>query len=259
MTRHAILIKKMCFNAERLPIFRKKQKRMRRRVAVPHELALLAGDVYVLAGEKEPDEAERLLVGAFKICAPIMRRRSWRIGTLCEMIPSRSSIYGLNENAGQTIRIRLREPGDGSQALEFHTVLHTLLHELCHNVHQNHSAEFYDLLDEISDEAASVKFRQGAVPSSRGADSFARARGKTTGWARVSTGASGAEAPGWEAAPAAAGSSIWVRAARWAARRACTARARRARQRGRRWRAQRRTRRRTGRVLARATTTMRAS
>ena len=190
---------------------------MRRRVAVPHELASLAGDVYVLADEKEPDKAERLLVGAFKICAPIMRRRSWRIGTLCEMVPTRSSIYGLNENAGQTIRVRLREPGDGTQALEFHTVLHTFLHELCHNVHANHSAEFYDLLDEISDEAASVKFRQGAwiCATCVRANSFSRAYAracvcveKTTGWARASMAASGAVVPGWEAAPVAAGYSI---------------------------------------------------
>ena len=128
----------------------------RRAVDLPVELRDLCGSVYVLKDYADPARCEGLLMGAFVVCAPVMRKRGWRIGTLCEMVPTRSSIYGLNEGAGRVIRLRLREPGDSKQLLPAHSVLHTFLHELCHNVHGSHSADFYDLLDLISDEAACV-------------------------------------------------------------------------------------------------------
>jgi len=101
--------------------------------------------------------SHELLVRASKIAAPIARKRGWRVGRLKEFQPKNNSLYGLNVNRGQEVCIRTRSADGGF--LEFEAVLKTLLHELVHNVHGNHSATFYEMLDELEKEAESVLFR----------------------------------------------------------------------------------------------------
>jgi hypothetical protein len=130
--------------------------------ALPMDLRDVVRDsVSVLDGERDPAKAERALIDALRVSAPSMRRRKWTVGALSEFFPARSQqLYGINSGHGAKILIRLRAPGDRAQLLEPHVVLHTLLHELVHNVHSNHSAEFYDLLEVLRDEAAAVQVRQ---------------------------------------------------------------------------------------------------
>lgn len=86
------------------------------------------------------------------IVKPIMRRRSWRVGTLAEFYPAETNLLGLNINRGQKINLRLRYPGDANQFLPLEQVVDTMLHELCHNVIGPHNQEFHALWDQLRDE-----------------------------------------------------------------------------------------------------------
>lgn len=86
------------------------------------------------------------------VVKPIMRQRSWRVGTLAEFYPSQSNLLGLNINHGQKINLRLRHAGDATQFLRFEDVVDTMLHELCHNVIGPHNQAFHALWDQLRDE-----------------------------------------------------------------------------------------------------------
>eukprot|EP00911_Craspedida_sp_UC1_P001493 UC1_evm3s1127 len=117
----------------------------------------LFGRVTALKRQADQETAAAMLLRAAHQVEPIMRKRGWRVGHLAEFCPKSPQLLGLNVNRGQKINVRLR-PGSGggnnssSGFYPFESVLGTLLHELCHNVHGNHSAEFYTLLDEITAE-----------------------------------------------------------------------------------------------------------
>ncbi|OKL59568.1 hypothetical protein UA08_05113 [Talaromyces atroroseus] len=103
---------------------------------------------------RRPREAEALQIlrKVASLVKPIMRQRSWRVGTLCEFYPHQRNLLGLNVNAGQKICLRLRYPTDERQFLPLEQVVDTMLHELCHIVHGPHNREFHALWNQLRDE-----------------------------------------------------------------------------------------------------------
>ncbi|KAI9778582.1 MAG: hypothetical protein M1839_007975 [Geoglossum umbratile] len=105
-----------------------------------------------------PREAEALLLlkKIASLVRPIMRQRGWRVGLLQEfyppVAPDGQHLLGLNENAGERISIRLREPFDKTQFLPRETIVETMLHELTHNVHGPHDEKFHALLQKLREE-----------------------------------------------------------------------------------------------------------
>lgn len=81
--------------------------------------------------KRRPREAEALLMlrKIASLVKPIMRRRSWRVGALCEFFPRERNLLGLNINGGQKICLRLRYHTDERQFLPMEHVLDTMLHE----------------------------------------------------------------------------------------------------------------------------------
>ncbi|KAL4979420.1 WLM domain-containing protein [Aspergillus desertorum] len=101
-----------------------------------------------------PRESEALLIlrKIASLVKPIMRRRSWRVGTLCEFYPQQRNLLGLNVNGGEKICLRLRYAGDQNQFLPLEQVVDTMLHELCHIVHGPHNQQFHALWNQLRDE-----------------------------------------------------------------------------------------------------------
>lgn len=91
-----------------------------------------------------------------------MRAKRWFVGKLEEFYPN-PGLLGLNKNRGQVVSIKTRNCHDKSQLHQFEFVLGTLLHELVHIVHSNHSAEFYDELNKLKEEALTIRFRRDHV------------------------------------------------------------------------------------------------
>jgi hypothetical protein len=81
--------------------------------------------------KQRPREAEALtlLRKVASLVKPIMRQRSWRVGTLCEFYPAERNLLGLNINKGEKICLRLRYPSDERQFLPIEQVVDTMLHE----------------------------------------------------------------------------------------------------------------------------------
>ena len=102
------------------------------------------------------DHALHTLRKIGSIVKPIMRQRSWHVGTLAEFYPEQSNLLGLNINGGQKINLRLRYPGDSNQFLPLDEVVDTMLHELCHNVIGPHNQAFHALWDQLRDEHQSL-------------------------------------------------------------------------------------------------------
>ncbi|KAK2765442.1 hypothetical protein FQN54_008293 [Arachnomyces sp. PD_36] len=101
-----------------------------------------------------PREAEALttLRKVASLVKPIMRQRSWRVGTLSEFYPQERNLLGLNINMGQKICLRLRYPSDKNQFIPIEQVVDTMLHELCHIVHGPHNQQFHALWNQLRDE-----------------------------------------------------------------------------------------------------------
>ena len=75
------------------------------------------------------DEALYMLRKVASIVKPIMRQRMWKVGILLEFYPNERVLLGLNENRGQKIFLRLRQPYDERQFLKLEDVVDTMLHE----------------------------------------------------------------------------------------------------------------------------------
>lgn len=103
-------------------------------------------------GRPRADEALFTLRKIGSVVKPIMRQRSWRVGTLAEFYPNQDNLLGMNTNRGQMIQLRLRYPGDPNQFLPFESIVDTMLHELCHNVIGPHNQEFRALWDQLREE-----------------------------------------------------------------------------------------------------------
>ncbi|KOC12991.1 putative zinc metallopeptidase [Aspergillus flavus AF70] len=97
-------------------------------------------------------EALTMLKKIASLVKPIMRRRTWKVGTLSEFYPHQQNLLGLNINRGQKICLRLRYPYDERQFLPLEQVVDTMLHELCHIVHGPHNREFHALWNQLRDE-----------------------------------------------------------------------------------------------------------
>merc|ERR1712137_846156 len=87
-----------------------------------------------------------------------MRKYGRRVGMLSEMEPEGLvgvdpvCVLGLNVNAGQEIKLRLRTD-DLSGFRYYKTIKKVLCHELAHNVHSNHDHKFLELESLINKEA----------------------------------------------------------------------------------------------------------
>jgi DNA-dependent metalloprotease WSS1 len=82
-----------------------------------------------------------------------MVRRKWTVLLLEEFFPSNANLLGLNVNGGESVKVRVRKPGNRTRFYEYESILHTLLHELVHIEIGPHDASFYRLLDELLMEA----------------------------------------------------------------------------------------------------------
>lgn len=116
------------------------------------ELDPLVDQFQHLTSKPRSNEALIILKRIASVVKPIMRVRSWRVGTLAEFIPDDVMLLGTNTNRGEAIHIRLRYPGDENQFLPFENVVDTMLHELCHIVHGPHNQAFNALWDKLRDE-----------------------------------------------------------------------------------------------------------
>lgn len=106
------------------------------------------------------DSALTMLRKIASLVKPIMRRRSWHVGTLGEFYPTeQQNLLGMNHNGGQKIQIRLRYPSDRTLFLPLEEVVDTMLHELSHNVHGPHDAKFHALWNELRDEYMDLKLK----------------------------------------------------------------------------------------------------
>jgi len=119
---------------------------------------LFGGYVHIRTFPREA-EALHILRKAASCVKPMMRKRGWRVGQLCEFFPQQANLWGLNVNHGETINLRLRQAGDSSQFLRFEQILDTLLHELCHNWIGPHNAEFHKLWEELRDEWTTLQMK----------------------------------------------------------------------------------------------------
>lgn len=99
-----------------------------------------------------PQEATDLLYRLVQVTKPLIIRQRWRVGQLIEFYPSNGSLLGLNVNRGTRIMIRLRDSRNSQRFLPWDSLLGTLVHELVHNVIGEHSFEFYEMVDKLSDE-----------------------------------------------------------------------------------------------------------
>ena len=104
--------------------------------------------------------ATKLLEKLARMCNKVMERRSWHIPRLAELDPRETSKHGHNgfEIRGgvyysMEIVIKLRHaPPHSDSFYDWDYLVSTLGHELAHCTHDNHSAEFYALMDTIIEE-----------------------------------------------------------------------------------------------------------
>ena len=80
-------------------------------------------------GRAREGEALHMLRKVASIVKPIMRQRSWTVGTLSEFYPAENNLLGLNVNRGQKILLRLRHPHSDREFLPLESVVDTMLHE----------------------------------------------------------------------------------------------------------------------------------
>jgi hypothetical protein len=97
----------------------------------------------------------------------VLKKHRWSVGALCELPPEGQvgvdpvCVLGLNKNKGQQILLRLRTD-DLKGFRKRLTIRKVLYHELAHNVHSDHDGQFYNLMNQVEKEAASLDWRQGA-------------------------------------------------------------------------------------------------
>ncbi|KAF2146689.1 uncharacterized protein K452DRAFT_294238 [Aplosporella prunicola CBS 121167] len=107
-----------------------------------------------LPKEKEALEILRKIASLVK---PIMRKRNWRVHTLCEFLPNDAALLGLNINHTQRICVRLRHTHDPKQFVHDDMIIDTLLHELSHVIWGDHDVRFNALWDELRSEYHALK------------------------------------------------------------------------------------------------------
>ena len=93
---------------------------------------------------------------------PLMFKHKWKVKLLTELNPKKNSgLLGLNVNRS-TIKIRLRTSGENYYPYSHH--MGTMLHELAHMKYGNHSAEFYDLWNELKADMEKILSGRMTIP-----------------------------------------------------------------------------------------------
>ncbi|KAJ7960312.1 Ubiquitin and WLM domain-containing metalloprotease [Quillaja saponaria] len=91
----------------------------------------------------------------------VMNKHRWHVGIMTEMAPvgyvgvSPECILGFNKNHGEEISLRLRTD-DLKGFRKYENIKDTLLHELAHMVFSEHDSNFYALLKQLTQEAATL-------------------------------------------------------------------------------------------------------
>lgn len=87
----------------------------------------------------------------------VCRLHSYQVGTMTELLPWESpELLGLNENKGQTIRLRIRTD-DAEGFRDYKTTRQVLLHELAHIDVAGHPVEFKELNSKLNAELAAFE------------------------------------------------------------------------------------------------------
>ncbi|KAG7445119.1 WLM-domain-containing protein [Guyanagaster necrorhizus] len=103
----------------------------------------------------------------------IMQQHQFSVGVLTELAPhEHPGLLGLNVNAGQQIKLRLRtDRYDGFRA--YNEVRRVLCHELTHNVWGDHNNDFKELNSKLNREVAEFeRARRDGTHSLSGLDSY---------------------------------------------------------------------------------------
>ncbi|GBG33369.1 cAMP-dependent protein kinase regulatory subunit [Hondaea fermentalgiana] len=95
------------------------------------------------------EDAQALLDRVATTVEPLMKRHSWFVEKLQEMMPRKEGLLGMNVNRGAKILLKLRQ---GGGFMPFEQILDTMLHELVHMEIGPHNASFYKMWDELRSE-----------------------------------------------------------------------------------------------------------
>ncbi|CAM9143405.1 unnamed protein product, partial [Scytosiphon promiscuus] len=109
-------------------------------------------EVKEVKGRPRQTEARELLQRLADQVKPICVAHEWKVPLLVEFVPKDAGLLGMNVNRGQKICIRLRPASDEGNFYPYENVLGTMLHELVHMEIGPHSAKFYKMLDQLTDE-----------------------------------------------------------------------------------------------------------
>lgn len=99
-----------------------------------------------------PVLAKEVLEKLVAVTAKACERNNLTVLRLEEFYPQNRSLLVLNINAGEKIKIRLREGHDPREFLPWSSILGTMVHELTHNLVGSHSAEFYEEMERLQSE-----------------------------------------------------------------------------------------------------------
>lgn len=91
---------------------------------------------------------------------PIMKKRCWRVSELKELPPENTSRLGDNMNRGMRVRLKCRQTSEPDCLLSYESVLQTMLHELAHCRIGPHNDDFWQLLDEVTQECFSLRWHR---------------------------------------------------------------------------------------------------
>eukprot|EP00941_MAST-03F_sp_MAST-3F-sp1_P000729 g729.t1 len=111
------------------------------------------------------EAAQKILERVAAAVQPIMKKHKWRVKQLVEFCPKSASLLGMNVNRSK-IMIRLRRSKKATDFLPYEHIVGTMLHELVHMKFSQHSAEFYELLDELKNDAAKLSSGETLPPPS---------------------------------------------------------------------------------------------
>eukprot|EP00958_Prasinococcus_capsulatus_P001052 scaffold98_cov307-Prasinococcus_capsulatus_cf.AAC.14 len=126
-------------------------------------------EVQELKRRPQREVARAMLERIAKQVQPIMRKRGWRVCKLSEFYPRSANLLGLNVNAGQEVKLRLRKPNNDKAFFPYEFCLGTMLHELVHNAIGPHNRQFYAMLDELRDECT-LLMHKGITGTGQGFD-----------------------------------------------------------------------------------------
>lgn len=125
------------------------------------------GKVTYLADFPHALEAESIMRAMAILVRPIMEEHKWSVDLLTEFYPDNERLWGRNENWGEAILVRLRDPKDKNKFFPRAEILSTVLHELVHNWYNRHHGNFLALWSSLNtrfgaDTTLSDEYRESA-------------------------------------------------------------------------------------------------